>query len=215
MLDPNLSSGITYRWHDGSNLSTFAASTDGVYYVDVTNQCGQTNTDTIRIATAQSPFFTLGPDQEICPGDTIVLYAGADYAYMSWQDGSSDGTFSATQPGIYWLEVTTADGCSARDSVELTACTATSMGDLIDEFAFSIYPNPSSGPVMVKFEHIPMDGIQLEVFNGIGQRVMSSSADQGQSELNLDLGHLENGSYFLAVFSNGQRIGSKKLIIMQ
>lgn len=67
------------------------------------------------------PDVDLGPDQNICEGDTLILDAtvtdaGATYL---WQDGSTAPTFSVTQAGMYSVTVTAA-GESAADTVQVT-----------------------------------------------------------------------------------------------
>jgi len=52
----------------------------------------------------------LGPDSIICPGNTVLLNARSGFVSYKWQDGSTDSTFLATQPGIYFVEVSA--GCS-------------------------------------------------------------------------------------------------------
>lgn len=59
----------------------------------------------------------LGNDTTICPGQTVFLDGTTPNAtgYL-WQNGSTNATLTATQPGTYWCEVT--DGnCSVRDTI--------------------------------------------------------------------------------------------------
>lgn len=58
----------------------------------------------------------LGPDQTLCPGQTLVLDATTTGASYSWQDGSTSSTFNVDAPGTYWVEVTTG-ACSGSDTV--------------------------------------------------------------------------------------------------
>lgn len=197
-LNPQLGTGVTYRWQDGSNLDSYSASTAGTYYVKVTNECGVTNQDTIEISTSASPFFTLGPDRDICPGDTIELVAGADYAYYQWQDDSDNNTFQATQPGLYWLEVTSLTGCSSRDSIQLTTCPVTSIEDGSIS-SFSVYPNPTSGPLQIQFSEGSLDPLEVRVFNALGQEVLTKVVNENEVNVQLDLSHLESGTYYLVI----------------
>lgn len=211
-LDPQLSPGISYRWQDGSNLPSYAASTAGTYYVDVTNECGLTNTDTIHISLALAPVFSLGPDQDICPGDTIELIPGADFAYLQWQDDSNDESYLATQPGLYWLQVTTVNGCSARDSIELTPCIATS-NTVAFENTYTIYPNPSSGSVNIEFDVTPLESANIVIHNGLGQVVFERKSDLADNMLNLDLQDLKGGVYYLSILSGAEKYRTSTLVI--
>lgn len=66
------------------------------------------------------PQVQLGNDTLICEGDSVVFHAGSGFSTYLWQDGSSAQSFTATQTGIYWVEVASEFGCTGRDSVYLT-----------------------------------------------------------------------------------------------
>ncbi len=211
-LDPQLSPNLSYRWQDGSNLGAYPASTSGTYYVKVTNECGQTNQDTIEISTSQPPSFTLGPDRDICPGDTVDLVAGADFAYYQWQDDSDDNSFQATQPGLYWLQVTTVTGCSARDSIELLPCVVTASQEQ-QGHGFKVYPNPTSGSVNIKFDGAEMEALEVLVYNSMGQTAFERRVTPTGNPIQLELQHLESGVYFLAIHSADREYKTYRLVI--
>lgn len=58
----------------------------------------------------------LGKDTALCAGNSIVLNAGSGFASYLWQDGSTNSSITATQPGLYYVEVAS---CNAvyKDSV--------------------------------------------------------------------------------------------------
>ncbi|MFD2785068.1 T9SS type B sorting domain-containing protein [Hymenobacter rubripertinctus] len=64
------------------------------------------------------PAVNLGPDTTLCAGQALLLTAPPAAAYR-WQDGSTAATLQATLPGWYWVQVTSAAGCTARDSLRL------------------------------------------------------------------------------------------------
>ena len=66
--------------------------------------------------TNNCPFINLGNDTALCTGQTILLDATFSCATYLWQDGSANATFSVSQQGIYWVEVT-AGGCTVRDTI--------------------------------------------------------------------------------------------------
>lgn len=67
------------------------------------------------------PTIDLGRDTALCPGNRLVLTAtttgGTSYR---WQDNSTASTFLAQRAGWYWVDVTSAAGCTARDSLLIT-----------------------------------------------------------------------------------------------
>jgi gliding motility-associated-like protein len=61
----------------------------------------------------------LGPDQEICPGASLVLDATTAGASYQWQDGSTAPSFAVQQAGTYWVEVTVS-ACTISDTIVVT-----------------------------------------------------------------------------------------------
>lgn len=79
--------------------------------------------DTLVLQVSVMPqlLLNLGPDRELCPGNTLLLNAGKGYASYAWQDGSADSTFTVVQPGLYYVTATDACGGTFKDSVTVTA----------------------------------------------------------------------------------------------
>jgi gliding motility-associated-like protein len=76
--------------------------------------------DNIRIT--PTPQFELGNDTTIieCEGGTgFNLEPGGDFSEYLWQDGSTDEIFYVDTTGIYWVQVTTSEGCTASDTIEV------------------------------------------------------------------------------------------------
>ncbi|MFL9482291.1 gliding motility-associated C-terminal domain-containing protein [Chitinophagaceae bacterium LWZ2-11] len=61
----------------------------------------------------------LGNDTSFCPGQQMVLNAGAFASYL-WQDYSALPTYTVTQTGLYRVTVKDADGCTTSDSIQVT-----------------------------------------------------------------------------------------------
>ncbi|MCD4730468.1 MAG: hypothetical protein K8R74_07700, partial [Bacteroidales bacterium] len=112
----------TFEWlglPDTTAEVTVSADTTMYYYVLVTDQCGMSISDSIKLVVIENPEINLGNDTLICPDGTFELHAGAGYSQYLWQNGSGDSVLTVTQPGIYWVEVTSIFGCSAIDSITI------------------------------------------------------------------------------------------------
>lgn len=108
-------SGANYLWQDNSTNATFTVNTAGTYWVDVTvNNC--LAQDTVIITTETTPTVDLGPDTNLCQGETHLLDATTPNVTYLWQDNSTNATFTVSGAGTYWVEVTDACG-SNYDSV--------------------------------------------------------------------------------------------------
>jgi PKD repeat protein len=71
------------------------------------------NTDAINI--------NLGNDTLVCGGTSLLLNStgvGSTNNFL-WQDGSTNPTFTATSPGLYWVQASNAAGCLKRDSINV------------------------------------------------------------------------------------------------
>ena len=70
-------------------------------------------------------FADLGPDTGFCPGSTVVLDAGSPgstYQWnMSFQNLGTTQTITASSGGAYNVTITDAQGCTDRDTINVTA----------------------------------------------------------------------------------------------
>ncbi len=83
--------------------------------------CGNDTAMITIIRDTFAPSDILGEDQRLCAGDTLSLFAGYGAADILWDDGSLGASRSITNPGFYWVSVTTSDGCIYRDSIRIQA----------------------------------------------------------------------------------------------
>lgn len=122
--------GSSFLWQDNSSNATFTVNQSGTYWVQVSNACGSAS-DTIHVAVASPPNFTLGNDTTLCAGNALLLNTGIVGANYLWQNGSSSPTFNVTQAGTYWVKVT--QNCSSVDTIHVL---------------FNPLPNVNLGPDM-------------------------------------------------------------------
>ncbi len=113
-----------YLWSTGSTTQSITISASGTYWCEVTNNAGCSFRDTVVITISRPPVINLGKDTVVC-GNGFPFTIGSSVAGASyiWQDGSPSSNYSVTTPGTYWVQVSTANGCSARDTVIVTAAT--------------------------------------------------------------------------------------------
>jgi gliding motility-associated-like protein len=95
---------------------SFLGYTNAGTYVDTlvaANGCDSIRTLILNVDTQPRP--NLGPDRELCTGDTLELYPGLYTSYL-WQDNSVNDRIVVNQTGTYSVTVTNACG-SATDQV--------------------------------------------------------------------------------------------------
>jgi hypothetical protein len=113
---------VSYLWNDGSTNLSLAVAASGTFNLTVTDENGCTTSDVVDVVVAPLPAVTLGPNQTVCQGDTVVLDAGStgtDLAFL-WNTGSQSPLLPVTQTGTYSAVVTDLNsGCSNFDAVTL------------------------------------------------------------------------------------------------
>lgn len=111
-------SGLSYNWSSGGTSQVEIISTGGMHTVEVSGGGCILWSDSVFVV-IDSAFTDLGSDTTVCNSSAPILldaqYAGATY---SWQDGSTNSTFSVTTSGIYWVDVAVG-GCVITDSIDI------------------------------------------------------------------------------------------------
>ena len=134
---------------------------------------------------------------------------GATYKWLDCNNGNAiipsqtNQTFTATSNGSYAVQVTK-NGC-----IDTSSCyTVTGVGVYeIQSSSISIYPNPTSGKVIISLEKGTSTSITLR--NSLGQQLVSKRFNKNQIEV--DLSAYPNGIYFLQLEINGELITKKVL----
>jgi plastocyanin len=109
----------SYLWNNGATTPTRTVNQAGTYWVRVGNgTCFAIDTIVVSAPVPVQP--QLGPDASICPGGIRPLSPGPGFVAYQWQDLSTNASFTAWQPGTYWVRTT--DGCGAigHDTLVLT-----------------------------------------------------------------------------------------------
>lgn len=125
LLDATVNGATQYQWQDGSAAATYQVNGPGTYWVDVSVQ-NCIGRDSITVGYEDIPIFDMSTDINgsavplvLCQGESVTLDAFSPFAdNYSWQDGSTDASFTATQTGMY-LAVASNDHCSYTDSINL------------------------------------------------------------------------------------------------
>ncbi len=109
-------------WSDGSTNSDLILSDSTIVFAAISNSCG-TSTDSLHVELLPDiPLLYLGPDQTICPGETIVISPDIPDVTYLWQDGSTGTTYQTSQQGVVSLMISNACGM-AKDTIEITEST--------------------------------------------------------------------------------------------
>jgi trimeric autotransporter adhesin len=150
--------------------------------------------------------------------------AGAANAnYVAMHNGSNfTGLATGTNNLVYALgsynnnlvaggQFSLADGLTVNNIAEWSIAADAGIDTYPDAYAISLYPNPSSGPTMLRSERF-LANATLTFFNPSGQVVHRMNNLNGQ-EIILDRGDLPPGIYYLQLSENDHFIAREKFVI--
>ncbi|HYF30625.1 MAG TPA: M43 family zinc metalloprotease [Chitinophagaceae bacterium] len=117
-IDAN--TGFTaYSWNTGETTQQIIVKNKGIYHVMATAPNGCISKDSLEVMDIYAlPVVSLGKDTIICQDNFYIFDAGIFPAYI-WHDGSTSRTFTASQPGKYWVQVASTNGCMGSDTAEI------------------------------------------------------------------------------------------------
>lgn len=116
-FQPTLSSG-------GNQFNSALDDKDLYAYVISDPVCGADTAIIHVVRDTSSQADLLGPDQKLCPGDSIVLSPVVGASSIVWDDGSTDLIRVLHADGEYWISTTTNGGCNFSDSLTITTAYA-------------------------------------------------------------------------------------------
>ncbi len=183
--------------------TTVVPTTSGFLFVqpEGTN-CGPAiNCASVYITVNPYPTINLGANIAIVQGGQAVLGAPANPGLTyQWSTGATTPTITVNTAGSYTVTVTNSAGCTASDTVIVSATTSTN--DPSDAFKIFIRPNPTSDILLVTCEGSPTS--LLQVIDNLGKVVLEdhSMVSDGATRT-LHLGRLPAGRYNVRLVGKG------------
>jgi len=116
----NGTDGERYAWSDGSSEAQLLVDRPGDYWVEVTFPQDCRVRDTVTVYGEEVLRVELPPDTTLCSGESLLLDATLSIPNITyeWQNGSTDPTFTVTQPGAYAVTTELA-GCQEVARIEV------------------------------------------------------------------------------------------------
>lgn len=108
--------GDTYLWSNGDTTQTISVNIPGVYTVQVCNDSVISCCVTDTIIVLEEDFYFDIQDTLLCSNDSIVLSSPVSGSAYEWSTGSMTSTTLITDAGVYWLTVTSSNGCEYTDT---------------------------------------------------------------------------------------------------
>ncbi len=99
----------TVIWNDGSTGSSITVNSSGNYWASVTNACGVFS-DTVMVSFLLPGNFFPTSTFSLCTGETITIHSPSGATGHLWSNGSVAPSIQVSQPGSYWLRLTSSCG---------------------------------------------------------------------------------------------------------
>ncbi|HEV9038396.1 MAG TPA: gliding motility-associated C-terminal domain-containing protein, partial [Puia sp.] len=117
---------LSYSWSPNYNISSLTTrqvvvdpAIDTVYVLKAGTIPGCFAYDYVHIKVNHSPPITLGPDKDLCAGDSLLLDAGPGYSQYQWSTGVGTEGIAVYNKGTWWVKAVTADGCLSADTLQV------------------------------------------------------------------------------------------------
>ena len=121
------SEALNYKWSTGETTPSITVSTSGSYTVSVTSAEGCIITsdamEVVAATPAQPTIFAEGLTT-FCEGGSVTLTPSAGYEYI-WSNGETSQSITVSTSGIYWVKVSSVEGCQSvpSESIEVIVIT--------------------------------------------------------------------------------------------
>ncbi len=118
---------VSYRWQDGSKDKSFTVAEPGLYWIEVTDSCGNLLRDSLRVDAYGDDQIDLGPDRVKCNGDTVRLQAPDGFMSYTWGPAynvsATTGQTVVVNPlfdTAYVIRAEKQPGCFAYDTIRIS-----------------------------------------------------------------------------------------------
>ncbi|WP_191906922.1 T9SS type B sorting domain-containing protein [Adhaeribacter soli] len=152
-----------YQWSNGSSAQEIKVTKPGIYWLEVENENGCKNRDSVNILPKPGPVIFQQKLLETCAFVPLKLRTSYRSSTYKWGDGSTDSTLWANREG--WYKVTVPyDGCKFTDSVQVVFKECPELLVLPN----IITPNNDGQNDKLMLRGIISEGWQLQIFNRWG-----------------------------------------------
>jgi len=109
-----------FEWSTGETTREIKVTESGKYSIEYTNDNGCVGYTEVNISFGEDITMDILGPTEICEGSVGIYSADRDYETYLWSNSDTTKTAEISEAGKYWLEVTTAEGCTISDTIDIT-----------------------------------------------------------------------------------------------
>jgi hypothetical protein len=118
-LKPNFK-GASVSWSTGVTADSINVTAPGQYIATSTSLSGCVNKDTIEVVNFANLPALLGADIQLCRGGVVTVRTAISAPTYSWNTGQTSDSLRISAAGQYILMVSSANGCSKSDTINVT-----------------------------------------------------------------------------------------------
>jgi len=164
----------SYEWQDGGTGNGYTVYQQGLYWLHATAANGCISKDSISIKSIYPlPVNFLSAAADICDGKNLLLQAIDNWTSYLWFDNSKSSSVTVNAAGNYWLQVTSADGCVATDTVVVS-----SVKDCTNNIYFPNAFTPDgngNNDTWKPIVHGVTVNYKLDIYNRLGEKVFETT----------------------------------------
>ena len=110
---------ISQKWSNGDTTLSTNITKSGTFILEVTSADNCKGKDTSQVYFIPIPTIDLGPDINLCEGESAIIDAKNPSLNVSWNTGQTTQTLKVTKSGNY-IATASDKGCSIKDEVIVT-----------------------------------------------------------------------------------------------
>ena len=202
-----------YQWFkdgnaiSGADSSSYKAFSAGAYYVNVSNSCGNVNSDvdTVSVFAVDSSVTVTG--DKLTANAVSATYQWIDCSTMQIIPGATAQTFSPSQNGSFAV-IVTENSCNDTSSCYSIISTGINENNFASSIA--LYPNPSANHLTIDLGSTKQK-VEITITE-ISGKVMYSTLASEMQKLELSTQDFKAGIYVVQIQA-GDFIGTKKLVV--
>jgi len=146
-------------------------------------------------------------------GTDLVSTSATSYQWYSNGNlipGATSQTYTPSQPGIYVVRITDANGCVYAYSPGFNHGVTTLIGKNDISNTVNVFPNPTNGSVNISINGFNVNGLKVNVYDNSGKLVLTR-----YNTTSVDLSELNTGLYIMTITTSDNISINKKISLIK
>ncbi len=145
---------------------------------------------------------------------TVTATGGTSPFSFLW-DANAANQSTATATGLtagnYCVTVTDANNCTNNQCINIVISSAASLSATNDQF--KVFPNPTSGEVIIQLERANSSTATIRIINVLGQSIFNQTSSSKSLQMTTNLNQQASGIYWVQVEYEGIKLVRKLILI--